>query len=138
WITFSSTRDYGYKVRNGIQVDNGKGVMVDQVNCYPPESPQNPNGSKSEPIGPSCHQPQLWMAAIDLSVADSGAGDPSYPAFWLPFQDVNAHNHIAQWVTTIVGPTSPDGGACIDLGGACSAMNSNCCTGVCVADTCII
>ncbi len=28
--------------------------------------------------------------------------DRSFPAFWLPFQDVNAHNHTAQWVERVV------------------------------------
>ena len=81
------------------------------------------------------------MAAIDLTVADQnvdiGTGDPSFPAFWLPFQDVTAHNHIAQWVTQVVGPGNPDGG-CIPLGGTCSEGNSNCCGGVCVAGVCSV
>jgi hypothetical protein len=28
--------------------------------------------------------------------------DPSYPAFVLPFQDLNSSNHIAQWTEEIV------------------------------------
>jgi hypothetical protein len=43
---------------------------------------------------------QIWMTAIDLGKAKTGA-DPSYPAFWLPFQDVKTGNHIAQWVTKV-------------------------------------
>jgi len=43
---------------------------------------------------------QIWMTAIDLGKAKSGS-DPSYPAFWLPFQDVASGNHIAQWVTKV-------------------------------------
>ena len=41
------------------------------------------------------------------------AKDRSYPAFWLPFQDVTAHNHSAQWVSTVQsgGPPGGDGGA---------------------------
>jgi TolB protein len=38
---------------------------------------------------------QLWMAAFRPNRA--GTGDPSAPAFWLPFQDVASGNHIAQW-----------------------------------------
>ncbi len=43
---------------------------------------------------------QLWMAAIDLNKAQNGQ-DPSFPAFWLPFQDIKSGNHIAQWVTSV-------------------------------------
>ena len=43
---------------------------------------------------------QIWMTAFDPSKASSGA-DPSYPAFWLPFQDLGSGNHIAQWVTKV-------------------------------------
>lgn len=43
---------------------------------------------------------QLWMAAFDLGDAQAGS-DPSRPAFWLPFQDINGGNHIAQWVTSV-------------------------------------
>jgi hypothetical protein len=46
-------------------------------------------------------QPQIWMAAFDAGLAATGS-DPSSVSFWLPFQDVKSHNHIAQWTTTIV------------------------------------
>ncbi|HEV8321337.1 MAG TPA: dickkopf-related protein [Myxococcota bacterium] len=39
---------------------------------------------------------QLWVAGIDLGLAAAGA-DPSYPAFWLPFQDYLETNHRAYW-----------------------------------------
>lgn len=43
----------------------------------------------------------LWMVAIDPDRALAGE-DPSYPAFYLPFQDVTSSNHIAQWTKEIV------------------------------------
>ncbi|MBI2390020.1 MAG: PD40 domain-containing protein [Deltaproteobacteria bacterium] len=43
---------------------------------------------------------QIWMTAFDPAKAKAGA-DPSYPAFWLPFQDGSSGNHIAQWVTKV-------------------------------------
>lgn len=43
---------------------------------------------------------QIWMAAFDLARAKAGE-DPSFPAFWLPFQEPTSGNHIAQWVTAI-------------------------------------
>ena len=39
--------------------------------------------------------------------------DRSYPAFWLPFQDVNAHNHTAQWVEKVMAPPTPTPGPLI-------------------------
>jgi TolB protein len=42
---------------------------------------------------------QIWMAAFDP--AAGAEGDPSLPAFWLPFQDPASGNHIAQWVLRI-------------------------------------
>jgi hypothetical protein len=100
WVTFSSTRDYGLRVRNeGVPAANGGPL----VNCYPPEAPENPNGSNNDPLPADCNQPQIWMAAISLDDIASGV-DGSYPAFWLPFQDSTAHNHIAQWVTSIGSP----------------------------------
>jgi hypothetical protein len=44
---------------------------------------------------------QIWMTAFDPTRAGEGK-DPSYPAFWLPFQDLASGNHIAQWVTKVV------------------------------------
>lgn len=46
-------------------------------------------------------QAQLWMAAFDPARAAAGE-DPSFPAFWMPFQDIGSGNHIAQWVSKIV------------------------------------
>jgi hypothetical protein len=95
WLTFSSTRDYG------LHLTGNAGA-----NCDPPESPP------FTPIPPSnlpriltqnetydnCSEPQLWMAGV---IVDEGpaldASDRSFPAFWLPFQDVTTHNLMAQW-----------------------------------------
>ena len=43
---------------------------------------------------------QIWMVGIDPALAAAGQ-DPSFTAFWLPFQDVASGNHIAQWVEEI-------------------------------------
>lgn len=40
--------------------------------------------------------PQIWVTAFDPDVAAVG-GDPSWPAFWLPNQDVEQGNHIPVW-----------------------------------------
>jgi hypothetical protein len=40
---------------------------------------------------------QLWMAAF----RPGRAGDPSAPAFWLPFQSLAEGNHIAQWTQQV-------------------------------------
>jgi hypothetical protein len=126
WVTFASTRDYGDVVRNSTPIN---GVM--QHICYPPESPENTSMNKDVIEDPSCIQPQLWMAAINLSKAASG-GDPSLPAFWLPFQDPTAHNHIAQWVVQLVGPPATgDMGTCVPDGVTCATGGAQCCNGVC-------
>ncbi len=118
WVTFSSTRDYGLHVQN-----------TGLVNCYPPDSPENPGGRHGDPLPANCNQPQIWMAAISLSDLEFGVGDPSYPAFWMPFQDVTAHNHIAQWVEHVVHMDEPDGSVCGYSGDPCGS-GMPCCTGL--------
>jgi hypothetical protein len=133
WVTFSSTRDYGDVVRNSVAV-----AGAPQHLCYPPESPENQSGNKNVTTDPSCLQPQLWMAAINLTKAAAGV-DPSVQPFWLPFQDPTAHNHIAQWTVGLAGaPPPPDGGAgdggsCTPGNGACTS-NASCCNGVCCSN----
>jgi hypothetical protein len=56
-------------------------------------------------------QTQLWMVGIDLGKLASGQ-DPSFPAFWLPFQDITGGNHIAQWSTAVVRATCAGGKGC--------------------------
>lgn len=45
--------------------------------------------------------PQIWMAPFFPDRAKSG-GDPSGPAFRLPFQGIDTSNHIAQWTEQVV------------------------------------
>jgi hypothetical protein len=47
-------------------------------------------------------QPQLWMSPFFPGQAAMGM-DPSAPAFWLPFQNIDSSNHIAQWTQQVVG-----------------------------------
>ncbi|HTR54770.1 MAG TPA: hypothetical protein VMJ10_28970 [Kofleriaceae bacterium] len=112
WVTFSSTRNYGLRVHN---------EDPSFFNCYPPVSPEDPSGDHSKPFDPNCTQPQIWMAAISLDQLASGQ-DGSFPAFWLPFQDYTAHNHIAQWVDSIM--TQPN---CQQVGQDCTTLT--CCNG---------
>ena len=127
WITFSSTRDYGFRVRNHVQV---KGQS--QAQCYPADTPQDPGGRHGEAIATNCQQPQIWMAAINITGSEQGqVGDPSHPAFWLPFQDISTHNHTAQWTASVV---NMPGGDCAKSGESCLAKP--CCPneGVCLAN----
>ena len=99
WIAFSSTRDYGLRVRNH---------KTGMYQCYPADSYEmamTAHGSKFDPL---CQQPQLWMAAIDLSSA-AGTTDTSHVAFWLPFQDITTHNHTPQWTQTVATGGSSGG-----------------------------
>lgn len=43
---------------------------------------------------------QVWMVGFDPARAAAGQ-DPSFAAFWLPFQDPASGNHIAQWVENV-------------------------------------
>jgi WD40-like Beta Propeller Repeat len=128
WVTFSSTRDYGVLVHNGT---------AGLTQCYPPDTPEN-SGAHGAKFPATCKQPQIWMAAINLSTAELHPADPSFPAFWLPFQDMTTHNHTAQWTTTLANTPPPlDGGMCIANGADCTKAPDSCCTGICTgAGTC--
>jgi len=54
---------------------------------------------------------QIWMTAFDPEAAAAGQ-DASYPAFWLPFQELESGNHIAQWVTEVVRQPCTTGDEC--------------------------
>jgi hypothetical protein len=94
WMTFSSTRDYGLRVRNH---------KAGMFQCYPPDSLQQAGAAHNDTLSTSCQQPQIWMAAIDLDLLAAGAADPSFKAFWLPSQDETTHNLTAQWSQTVAG-----------------------------------
>ena len=122
WIAFSSTRDYGLRVRNHQQ---------GMYQCYPPDSYEAPGAEHGTPFPAQCQQPQLWMAAIDVSTAEVQPKDPSYPAFWLPFQDITTHNHTPQWTQKTA---QQDAGGCVMMGQSCMS-GGTCCTGtVCNAN----
>lgn len=48
----------------------------------------------------------LWMFAIDPKKIKAGE-DGSYPAFYLPFQDLDTSNHIGQWTSQVVTDEPP-------------------------------
>lgn len=135
-MTFSSNRDYRLHLSN-------KGFD----NCYPPEGPsydQTQPLSKQGDTYTNCAEPQIWMAAVVVDPDPSlDASDRSFPAFWLPFQDVTAHNHSAQWVATVQGTSGEDGGTPAAEGGtcgeptsACSASSPCCSDAVCCGASC--
>jgi len=133
WVTFSSTRDYGLRVRNHV---------TGMVTCYPSDSLEDTTPSHGQPFPDGCIQPQIWMAAINLSHLEFASTDPSFTAFYLPFQaDVDTannstHNHTAQWTQTVVTQPQPDMAACIPTGMMCSPTGTPCCAGICVNNTC--
>ena len=73
-----------------------------------------------------CQQPQIWMAAVGVDTDEFGRGrDTSWPAFWLPFQNVTSHNHSAQWVGRVVTRN------CVMENGTCPGPgNTECCAGL--------
>lgn len=48
----------------------------------------------------------LWMFAVDPAAILEG-NDGSYPAFYLPFQDLSTSNHIGQWTQRVVTDDPP-------------------------------
>jgi len=151
WVTFSSNRDYGLHLKNtvngypqGAPLDAGNPTMS-YDNYYPPESPmydQPQPANKQGVTFAGYAAPQIWMAAIIVDPDRSlDSMDRSFPAFWLPFQDVTAHNHSAQWVGQVqTGGPGPDGGApadggdssgsCGEQGASCGSGGGTCCTDV--------
>jgi hypothetical protein len=129
WLTFTSTRDYGLRLANEGFVD-----------CYPPESPayDAPQPlSKAGVTYAACAQPQIWMAAVIVDEDTSlDSTDRSFPAFWVPAQDVTTHNYHAQWVEQVVTQPPADGGACGETGAACGATAPCCTDTVCCAGLC--
>ena len=93
WVTFSSSRNFG--LRTIPKSTDGS---------------ENANGS------------QLWMAAVDPDKVKAGV-DPSYPAFFLPFQDITTSNHIAQWAQYFVS------NGCSTESEGCGS-GSTCCNGL--------
>src|SRR5262249_20726970 len=97
-----SNREYGARLQNGTL-----------PNCYPLAIP--PWGAPTRDPPPKildwtrCAQPQIWMAAID---PDLTSADPSYPAFWLPYQSLASHNHSAQWTERVMTNCVPEHAAC--------------------------
>jgi hypothetical protein len=75
---------------------------------------------------------QLWIAAIDTSKL--GSGDPSRPAFRIPFQELTEQTHRPFWAEDAVKPPPPmDGGvpdagsdAATDAGPPCLAVGEDC------------
>jgi Tol biopolymer transport system component len=66
---------------------------------------------------------QLWMMAFDPAKAAQGQ-DPSFPAFWLPFQSLTTGNHIAQWAITVPrGTCTGTGVSTCDQGETCTDGN---------------
>ena len=62
---------------------------------------------------------QLWMVAFDPDRMRAGQ-DPSFPAFWLPFQDISSGNHIGQWSTTVPRGNCTTAAQC-NVGEVCQA-----------------
>ncbi len=92
-------------------------------------------------------QQQIWVAAVDPAALESGAVDPSWPAFRLQFQGLDEDNHRAFWALDVreepppvdAGPPLPDAGAppdagppppCVLRGGACDPVTDSCCEAI--------
>ena len=100
WVIFTSRRAYGNDIAPGGAVAGG----------------DDPYGN----WGPQAGTPRkkLWVAALRL---DAGPGeDPSFPAFYLPAQELVAGNARGYWV---LDPCRDDGSSC--------ESGDQCCGGYC-------
>jgi hypothetical protein len=93
WVVFTSRRAYG----------NQLGAVPWQ--SWPPDY-------NTQDLGQATVK-KLWVAAIDITAA--AGSDPSFPAFYLPAQEILAGNSRGFWV---LDPCRTDGAGC-DSGDEC-------------------
>jgi len=82
---------------------------------------------------------QLWVAAIDPTKL--GSGDPSFPAFRLPFQLLSEDNHRPFWAEDAINNPCGNGecdagtgdGGPGDAGGVCANIGEDCSAAACCA-----
>jgi hypothetical protein len=70
---------------------------------------------------------QLWVAAIDTSKL--GSGDPSYPAFRIPFVELTENAHRPFWAEDAINPPSCTPKTCANYPATTCGVQSNGCGG---------
>jgi hypothetical protein len=114
WLAFNRTAGSGYASLSAelwlISADGAVTMPLDmangeanQQNSYPRWGPLPDDdilwlawsSIRTYPIE-SFGQPQIWVTAIDTSLAETGV-DPSSAPFWLPGQDPASDNHLPFW-----------------------------------------
>ena len=129
WVTFSSTRDYGLRVRNH---------KAGMFQCYPADSLEQPGAAHGQSRSPPTASSRRsgWRRST-CRTSSSTATDPSFVAFWLPFQDdttAQPHRAVDRRPSSISRRRTWR--TCIPSGGMCTPGGTPCCSGGCFGGVC--
>ena len=117
WVIFTSRRLYGSVATSSPWQAERSNNSSDLFGKFTSATASCDGLDQYSPGSGLIETKKLWIAAIDKNWESSGT-DPSYPAFYLPGQELEAGNSHGFWVSD----------ACAELGQSCET-NDDCCLG---------